>query len=650
MNQTNLRQTAERIKSVLCELMAEMTAFQSKYKKAELPTPNSSFALSKELLERGEFNLAVCGKVKNGKSSLINALIGRELLPVCTDVATSRVFKISHAETDKYYLIYANGNRKEISEAELALYGSQAEINKRGEQEIEQTIAYIQIYTKLDFLPENVSIIDTPGIGSTYPQHTAITKRFIKMTDAALFVINPTPLEKIEIDFLKEVVDVTPGVVFVTTKIDQNSIDVVDESIKRNAELIDKNVGDKLLFGINIQKMSSALLLNAAIDKDEQTSQFNYEISGYGDVKEAIQNIVFLTLGYYRSGFAYNESIDYYSTILDTLRLRKKKIVEAKTQYETLLASYDKAYRDFSLKMGDAKKNEIRSQIEVILRTMESDFNQIFSSKGKIAQKYFDEIEHLSSERIKTYGDDLGNRIISDIQDSWDSLTKLVQNKIAAILLQYSEDCRMAIPDGLITLPGNDVDNPNIQDVQLRDRIGKMRNELFLGTALTGAATTVIGGAAFFFPAVATALTAALPIIAPVYVIVNLGVVLWAAISGNSKAKFEKLQKNKSQLQKYVQDTIASCRKGIVETSLADNKYQSLYQGFVLALREQVTNSINTTYDKIKTELSTMKKTVVESKQDPSLVTGIEYLIETWEGIKPKLQTVEQLLSEIKPF
>ncbi len=205
----------------------------------------------------------------------------------------------------------------------------------------------------------------------------------------------------------------------------------------------------------------------------------------------------------------------------------------------------------------------------------------------------------------------------------------------------------MAIPKGLITLPGSNIDNPNIQDVQLRNRIGKMRNEMFLGTALTGAATTVIGAAYYFMPAL---ITPALPVVAPALVILGLGAVLWGAISGNSKAKLERLQKNQSQLQKFVQETIANCRKQLVETSLVDNKIQSLYQGFVVALREQVTTSINTTYDEIKTELSTMKKTVVESKQDPSLVTGIEYLIKTWEGLSQKLQTVEELLSEIKPF
>lgn len=645
MNNNDLNVTAEHIKSALLGMMTEMTKFQSTYKKAELPAPTGSFVFAKELLERGEFNLAVCGKVKNGKSSLINALIGRELLPVCTDVATSRVFKISNAESDKFYLVYANGDRKEISEADLAKYGSQAEIDKRGELAVEQTIAYIQIYTKLDFLPENVSLIDTPGIGSTYPQHTAITKRFIKMADAALFVMNPTPLEKIEIDFLKEVIEVTPGVIFVTTKIDQVSTESVNESIKRNAEQIEKNVGDKLLFGLNIQTMSSTLLLNAATDNDEQTSQFNYEISGYAKVKDEIQNIVFLTLGYYRSALAYNECVDYYSTILETLNLRKEKVTAAKTQYESLLASYNAAYSDFSSKVGDAKKNEIRSQVEVILRTMESDFNQIFSSKGKIQQKYFDEIELLSSENIKNYGDDLGERIIADIQESWDTLTKLVQNKISAILEQYSEDCKMSIPDGLITLSENNVDNPNIQDVQLRDRIGKMRNEMFLGSALTSAAGTVFGSACYFMPAL---FSPAAPVVWPVIIFAGVAAVFWGAISGNSKAKQERLQKNQAQLKNFVQETIASCRKQLVETSLADNKYQSLYHGFITTIREQVNTSINTTYDKIKAELSTMKKIVTDSKQDPDLIAGIDHLIKTWKGLKNKLHDIEKLLSEIK--
>lgn len=294
------KQFSAQLKSEIIKLMDGMIAFQKSYPKFNFPRTSENFNLTRELLEKGEFNLAVCGKVKNGKSSLINALIGKELLPVCTDVATSRVFKISHSKEEKFYVVYGNGNRKEISQEDLAIYGSQAVINKEGEAEIENTISYIQVFTPMDFLPEGVSLIDTPGIGSTYPHHTAITKQYIKQADAVMFVMNPTPLEDIEVDFLKEIVSVTPGIQFVTTKIDQNGNESVEESLNRNHQIIEKAVGKDLPFGISMLKMSSKLLLEAATEKDEMTSEFNYEISGYDDVKSAMNNMVFTILGYYR--------------------------------------------------------------------------------------------------------------------------------------------------------------------------------------------------------------------------------------------------------------------------------------------------------------------------------------------------------------
>ena len=140
------------LKKEILKLMDSMLAFGTKYPKFELPKPEKDFYIAKELLTKGEFNLAVCGKVKNGKSSLINALIGKELLPVCNDVATSRVFKITAAKEEKFYVVYANGNKKEIEHKDLALYGSQAVIDKKGEVDVSESIAYIQVLTPMDFI------------------------------------------------------------------------------------------------------------------------------------------------------------------------------------------------------------------------------------------------------------------------------------------------------------------------------------------------------------------------------------------------------------------------------------------------------------------------------------------------------------------
>lgn len=638
--------SSTQLKSEIIKLMDGMVAFQKAYPKFDFPKVSENFKLTRELIETGEFNLAVCGKVKNGKSSLINALIGRELLPVCTDVATSRVFKISHSNEEKFYVVYGNGDRKEISQDELATYGSQAVINKKGEADIEKTISYIQVFTPMDFLPEGVSMIDTPGIGSTYPHHTAITKQYIKQADAAMFVMNPTPLEDIEVDFLKEIVSVTPGILFVTTKIDQNGNDSVEESLKRNRQIIETAVGSELPFGISMLKMSSKLLLEAAAEKDEMTSAFNYEISGYDDVKSAMNNMVFTILGYYRSGLAYNACVEYYKDVLNTLKLRHETAVKAATEYDNLLKSYESAQANFNENMGEAKKKELVSKIEAVLKTMEYDFNQIFAPKGNIITKYTDEIEKLSEAEMTTYSEDLGDKIVAEVQNEWDKLTSLVMSRIEELITQFDKDCYLSIPEGIITISKDNIDDPLVKDVQMRDRIGKMRNEMFLGTAITGALSTVVGGAYFFLPAL---VTPALPVIAPVMVVLGIGSVLWGAISGNQKAKQETLQKNKSNLLKHLSETMAYCRKQIVDVSLADGKYQSLYQGFVNATREQVKNTMSNICSKYSNQLESMKKTVVESKQNPQLVMALEHLVTEWSKNKVLIKDVHDKLENVKP-
>lgn len=44
--------------------MDSMIAFQKSYPKFNFPKTSENFSLSRELLEKGEFNLAVCGKVR----------------------------------------------------------------------------------------------------------------------------------------------------------------------------------------------------------------------------------------------------------------------------------------------------------------------------------------------------------------------------------------------------------------------------------------------------------------------------------------------------------------------------------------------------------------------------------------------------------
>lgn len=634
------------LKETMLKIMAQMSHFKEKYPKLNLPEITPEFKLSEEFLKNGEFNVAVCGKVKNGKSSLINALIGRDLLPTCNDVATSRVFRISNADQDSFYILFSNGDKKEISAEELKYYGNQSVIDTEGEVIASQSIAYLQVNTKMDFLPEGVSLLDTPGIGSTYPQHTAITRENMKRADAAVFVLNPTPMETLELDFLKEVAATTPGIIFVTTKIDLHNQDTVDETIARNKSLIEKNIGNNLVFGIQMESMSSDILKSAAQCSDSIDADFQYQMSGYASVKEALSRIVFLTLGIYRMAQAYNNAVSYYQTVLKSLTNRKQLIDEAHANYNDLLSKYDKANAEFTTKMGENQRKMTIGKIEQILKTMESDFNMIFSSKGQVYTKFASEIENLTDEDITIYSETFGENILSATQEQWDLLTRLVQTKCIQELSAFNEECKMAIPDDIkVAVNHEEVEDPSLSNVQLSDKIGKMRTEMFMGTAITTGLGTLLYGAYYFLPAL---VTPAVPIIAPVMVVLGVGAVLWGVISGNKKAKAQKLQQNKAALMKFLQDTLTNCRKQLVETSLANDQYQSLYHGFVLAIRQQAQDSVKSIYNQYKSELDAMKETVLKTKSDPEIKKAIEYVINDWEKYKNNLTQVQTTLEKLK--
>lgn len=643
MNDNTISATQE-LKNNVLDIMNRLQGFLKKYPRAELTQPSNNFILSKELLQKGEFNLAVCGKVKNGKSSLINAFIGKPLLPVCTDVATSRVFKISNASTDSFYVVYANGDKKQITEAQLASYGSQSVIDNAGIVDADKTIAYIEVNTKLDFLPEGVSIIDTPGIGSTYPQHTAITKQYLKMADAVLFVANPTPLEKIELDFLKEVVTITPNIMFVTTKIDENGSESVENTLADNTEKINKSIGDKLYRKVKMLTMSSTILMDAASSNDKEVADFNLEISGYDAVKAEMLKTIYLTQGYYRAGVAYNALVKYYQVIHGSLQNRLDAARKSGEEYDRLRQEYEEAHELFVNQMGEEKRRDVLNEVEMILKTMDYDFNQIFSSHGDFVKGYESEIDSLTSETISGFGEGLGEKIVRELQGKWNDLTGTVYEKMMDAVNRYNEECQMSVPDDIrIMNPDNNAD-PSLPDVTFKDKMAAARTEMLTAGMISTAATTVAGAAWYFFPAV---VAPALPVLAPVLVVLGVGALLWGAVSGRKIAIDKQLAKNKVALKNYLYETVSSCKKQLVETSLQNGKYQSLYQGFVVAVRQQAQKSVTDIYEKYKKEIDAIKRTLTESRQNPQLIPALEQMLTEWQANKKSLQNIKQKLETI---
>lgn len=610
-------------------VMKKMAAFVTLNEKLALPKPPAAFTAIQQILEKVDMNIVVCGKVKNGKSSLINAIIGRPLLPVCSDVATSQVFKLVHSEKDCFTLVYANGDRKQISFEDLSLYGSQATIDKKGIKDASTSISYIEVGAKLDFLPNGVSLIDTPGIGSLYPQHTAITRDFVQMADAVLFVMNPTPLEKPELDFLKELVRITPNLMFVMTKAED--LESVEQNIKRNTVLIKNAIGDKLYREIVILPMSSTTLMDAAQSTDKESVDFNFEVSGYTDVKSEMMNLVSLTKGYYRVGEAFNHSIEFYNDVLQNIQNRINVAKATGQKNQEINAKIQEA-RSRLTHFGKSQQQELMAEVDLRIKAFYQSFCQkLQTSSGPIVSKYYADIDLLSAKELQDYADSLPNKLIAELQEVWTQLQHTLEKEICSLLSSYSNNLQQS-PDGavgIVPIKVNEIGN--LEQVGFRKRALNARNEAMIG----------IGGLTILSYLGVTAI----PVVGPILAIGALGYAGYGIFAGNTRAKAEVLEKNQRTLKQFVRDTVSDFYKQYNEVSLENGQYSSIVDGYKQAVRTYAVNIIQNVYAAYEQEVRALED--IQNGNKAESVVLLNGIAEKWKIVEPTLVDIRKQLESI---
>ncbi len=143
----------------------------------------------------------VCGEFKRGKSTFINALIGRRLCPTDTDICTSVASVISYgpkAKAKRWFGDFGDMRSEVIDIDDLEDYAVGSA------EEIDNTI-FIEIEMPLEALKNGLTIIDTPGVGGLDPRHAAVTNFLIPRADVAVFMTDVNePMSSTEMAFYRD--------------------------------------------------------------------------------------------------------------------------------------------------------------------------------------------------------------------------------------------------------------------------------------------------------------------------------------------------------------------------------------------------------------------------------------------------------------
>ena len=119
----------------------------------------------KESFEKEEYTIIVVGEFSAGKSTLLNALMGRRILTSFTSETTATVNFLRHksvaSEGEEGRVYYNDGREKILEKVDKDIIDQY--VSTKGEN-VAENIRKLDLYLDSDFLKDGVSIVDSPGL------------------------------------------------------------------------------------------------------------------------------------------------------------------------------------------------------------------------------------------------------------------------------------------------------------------------------------------------------------------------------------------------------------------------------------------------------------------------------------------------------
>lgn len=213
-------------------------------------------------LRRPSTIVCVVGEFKQGKSSLVNALLGSQVCPVDDDLATSAITLVRYGE-QAGAVVRRKVDGKDLSDPiPVADLGSW--VSEVGNPKNHKGVERVEVTVPSPFLKQGLVIVDTPGMGGLGAGHAAATLGFLPFADGLIFVSDASSeLSQPEIDFLRRAIELCPSVMFAQTKTDLFS---------NWQKILELNKGHLARQGVDIPivPVSSALRVAALTRKDRE--------------------------------------------------------------------------------------------------------------------------------------------------------------------------------------------------------------------------------------------------------------------------------------------------------------------------------------------------------------------------------------------
>ena len=165
-------------------------------------------------------NIAVLGRFKAGKSSFLNHLLGRPLLPIGVIPVTSVVTEIQWGAHERAEILFADGRREQAPVDRIGDFISESRNSENFKQ-----VARVRVELPSMDRYRGIRFVDTPGLESVFEHNTDASLEWLPNVGLALVAVGvDPPLSQHDIELIRNLSRYTPNISLLLTK-----VDVLDE-------------------------------------------------------------------------------------------------------------------------------------------------------------------------------------------------------------------------------------------------------------------------------------------------------------------------------------------------------------------------------------------------------------------------------------
>jgi GTP-binding protein EngB required for normal cell division len=340
---------------------------------------NRQIEACKNLLQQDQLiDVAILGQFKSGKSSFLNSLIGKPILPVGVIPVTTTVTRLQYGKREKVIVRHFDGQQTEVDIGAIEEFTSEAKnpANQRNVEVVDVELSSLDKYPGLRF-------VDTPGLGSILKYHMETSENWLPEVGTALVAISSDrPLAENDLQLIRELRKHTPQIVLLLTKADLLSPEQQKEVIHFFLTALQREVHEELpifLYSTRLdteqwkQRLENEVFRPLAVNRKEEF---------WNILRHKVQSLGRGCLSYLEIALKTSLQED-----LDREQLQKQ-ILDEKVNYELVRQEMTSIAREHSQQTRELIQNYLKKSHQPYLKTklVEALLKEMPSWRGNLSK------------------------------------------------------------------------------------------------------------------------------------------------------------------------------------------------------------------------------------------------------------------------